>query len=133
MKNLLIIFVLAGALSACSVQNAYVYPESIQKKYVITTGDIGQAYDSLGYIQISKAGVTLFGFWDLNDATLQGMFEEVLIDEINKAGASGIINLRFHEVQYTTATRVLFSTLLFFIPLPNRVEVTGELVKLKSP
>ena len=130
MKNVLSICLLVSLLAACSSQNAYMYPEAIQKKYVITTGDTNQAYDSLGYIQVSKAGVTLFGFLDLNDARLQGIFEKVLIDEIDKAGANGIINLRFHEIQYTTATRVLFS-ILFFIPLPNTVEVTGELIKLK--
>ena len=132
MKKVINLLLLALTFSACTAQNAYIYPESIQKKYVITTGDITQPYESLGYIQLSKGGVTLFGFVDLNDADLQGMFEEVLIDEINKAGANGIINLRFHEVQYTTATRVLFASLLFFVPLPNVVEVTGELIKTKE-
>ncbi|MEE2961590.1 MAG: hypothetical protein VYA34_12675 [Myxococcota bacterium] len=119
-------------LAACSVQNAYVYPESVQKKWMITTGDVDRPYDSLGFIQLTKTGATLFGFWDVLDADLKGLFEQDLLKEIEKAGADGIINMHFHEIQYTKATRIFFAFPLFFIPLPRAVVVTGELVKFKT-
>ena len=130
MKNIILLGLILTLLSACSVQNMYAYPEDVQSKYVITTGDTDRPYESLGYIQITKTGATLFGFLDVNDADLEGMFSEALVTEIDKAGADGVINLHFHETQYTTTTRSIFAV-LFVIPLPRAVTVTAELVKFK--
>lgn len=131
-KKQLVLSFLLVTLMGCSVKNAYMYPQAIQNKYVITTGDIDEPYESLGYIQITKTGATLFGYVDVLDANLQGIFEDALLDEIEGAGADGIINLHFHETQYTPLTRALFAFPLFFVPLPNIVEISGELVKLKE-
>ena len=130
MKKIIILALILPLLTACSVQNMYAYPEDIQQRYVITTGDTDRAYDSLGYIQITKTGATLFGFWDVNDADLKGMFSDALLQEIDKAGADGVINLHFHETQYTDTMRSIFAV-LFVIPLPRAVTVTAELVKFK--
>ena len=130
MKHMILAGLCLSLLSACSVQNMYAYPEDVQNKYVITTGDTDRSYESLGYIQITKTGATLFGFWDVNDADLEGMFSEALLTEIDKAGADGVINLHFHETQYTDTTRSIFAV-LFVIPLPRSVTVTAELVKFK--
>ena len=109
MKKIIGLGLALAMLAACSVQNAYVYPENVKQKYVITTGDVDQPYDSLGYIQVTKTGATLFGFVDILDADLEGLFEQDLLDEIEKAGADGLVNMHFHETQYTDATRTLFA------------------------
>ena len=62
------------------------------------------------------------------DADLQKMFGELLISEIEKAGADGIVNLDFKETQHPTATKIFFA-IFFFIPLPTSVEITGEFVE----
>ena len=131
MKKLFCLGLLLASLAGCTVKNAHIYPQHVRDKYLITTGDIDQPYESLGLIQITKVGVTFFGFIDILDANLQGMFQEALLIELEKAGADGIINMHFHEVQHTTATRIFF-LFLPFIPLPNSVEVTGELIKFKT-
>ena len=130
MQKIIGLGLLIVLLSACSVQNVYTYPEDVQERYFITTGDTDRPYDSLGYIQVSKTGITLFGFWDINDADLKGMFEEALLEEIDKAGADGVINMHFNEIQYTDTTRTHFAAMVL-IPLPRVVTVTAELVKFK--
>ncbi len=130
MKKLFCLGLLLTSLAGCTVKNTYMYPQHVRDKYLITSGDIDQPYESLGLIQVTKVGATLFGFIDVLDANLQGMFGEALLIELEKAGADGIINLHFHETQHTTATRIAF-LFLPFIPLPNSVEVTGELIKFK--
>ena len=115
----------------CSVTNSYIIPDEIREKYVITSGDVDQPYESLGFIQITRSGMTIFGFKDLKAANLKGMFEESLVEEIDKSDADGIINLHFHEIQYNKWTRSVFAV-LFIFPLPNRVEVTGELIKFQD-
>jgi len=132
MKTIQAIFLFVMLLlCGCSVTNSYLLPEEIKERYVITTGDIDQSYESLGFIQISKKGLTVFGFKDLGAANLEGMFQETLIEEIEKAGADGIINLHFHEFQYNKLTRSIFAV-LFILPLPNSVEISGELIKIQD-
>lgn len=137
MRKLLLILgwglIIATILPACTAQNAYVYPAQVKEQYLITTGDTNRPYQSLGYLQITRKGALLFGFASVVDADLQKMFSELLLQEIRRAGADGIINLRFHETQYTTATKVLFAFPFFFVPLPTSVEITGELIKFNAP
>jgi hypothetical protein len=44
-------------------------------------------------------------------------------------GGDGIMNVRFQQTQYILPTRILFAV-LFFIPLPSEVTLSGEVVKL---
>jgi hypothetical protein len=118
---------LAGA---CTARSAYVQPGTIQDRYLITMGDTEQTYESLGYLQLTRKGADLFGFIPIVDADLQKLFGTELINEMAKRGADGIINLRFKERQWTTGERILFALPpMFLIPLPTRVELTGELIR----
>jgi hypothetical protein len=119
---------LALVAAGCTAQNAYIYPPAVQQRYLITMGDAQRPYQSMGYIQITRRGAYMAGFIPVVDADMQKMFGEILIGEIQKAGADGIINLHFYETQYTPATRAIF-VLFFFIPLPTVVEVSGELIR----
>ncbi len=115
-------------LSGCTVRNAYTFPTPVQQRYLITGGDTDRPYRSLGQLQITRKGADIVGFVPVVDADLRKMFGEILIRELQARGADGIINLRFHERQYTTATRAVFAV-LFFVPLPTEVEITGELIQ----
>src|SRR5690606_19352857 len=87
-------------------------------------------YDSLGYLQLTRKGADLFGFVSIVEADLEKLFGEELVAELARRGADGIIHVRFHERQWTTAQRVLFALPPFFLmPLPTKVELTGELVR----
>jgi hypothetical protein len=123
--------VLALALTgACSVRHAYVQAPSVQQRYLITMGDTTRPYESLGYLQMTRKGADLFGFLSIVDADLQKLFGQELIAELGARGADGIINVTFHERQWTTAERILFALPpMFLFPLPTRVELSGELIK----
>jgi len=128
MKRL--ILAMAVTVTGCSVRHAYVQPPAVQNRYLITMGDTGRPHESLGYLQLTRKGADLFGFFSIVDADLHKLFGEELIGELEKRGADGIINVTFHERQWTTAERVLFALPPFFlIPLPTRVELTGELIR----
>ena len=131
---ILLLGIVALGSSACSVSNAYVYPTTIQKRYLITTGDISVPHESLGYVQISRSGVRWCGFVTIVDADLQTMFGELLVPEIEKAHADGIINVHFDETQYTLGTKILMviPPLCPLIPLPTHVQLVGELISLKN-
>jgi hypothetical protein len=58
------------------------------------------------------------------------MFGHELLRELERRHADGIINVRFHERQWTTAERVLFALPpLFLFPVLTRVELSGELIR----
>ena len=120
-----------GLLAGCTVGNLYMYPPEIAEHYLITMGESPRPHVSKGFVQITAKGANLAGFLTVVDADLQKMFGELLIPEIEKAGADGIVNLDFKETQHPTATKVVFA-ILFFIPLPTSVEITGELVEFES-
>jgi hypothetical protein len=129
MTRLVLIAVLAT--TACgSARSAYVQPATVQNRYLITMGDTARPYESLGYLQLTRKGADLFGFISIVDADIKKLFGDELIKELEKRRADGIINLRFHERQWTTAERVLFALPpLFLFPLPTRVELSGELIR----
>ena len=129
MNRLLVIAFLAT--TACgSARSAYVQPPAVQNRYLITMGDTARPYESLGYLQLTRKGADLFGFISIVDADIKKLFGDELIKELNQRGADGIINVRFHERQWTTAERVLFALPPFFlVPLPTRVELSGELIR----
>jgi hypothetical protein len=123
-------FVTIGATACGSARSAYVQPPQVQNRYLITMGDTARPYQSLGYLQMTRKGADLFGFFSIVDADLKKMFGDELIGELHKRGADGIINVRFHERQWTTGERILFALPPFFlVPLPTQVELSGELIK----
>jgi hypothetical protein len=129
MTRLLLLAVLAT--TACgSARSAYVQPPAVQNRYLITMGDTARPYESLGYLQLTRKGADLFGFFSIVDADIKKLFGDELVRELGKRGADGIINVRFHERQWTTAERVLFALPPFFLfPLPTKVELSGELIR----
>jgi hypothetical protein len=129
-RTLSLIVCLTAALSGCTAKSAYVYPERVQERYLITMGDTDRPYESLGYLQITRKGADLFGFIPLADASLKKLFGDELIREMERRGADGIINLRFKERQWTTGQRVLFALPpMFLFPLPTKAELSGELIR----
>ena len=126
-----LLLIAAIATTACgSARSAYVQPQAVQNRYLITMGDTARPYESLGYLQLTRKGADLFGFISIVDADIKKLFGEELIKELEKRHADGIINLRFHERQWTTAERVLFALPpMFLFPLPTRVELSGELIR----
>ena len=123
------VLILGLGLCACSAGNIYLFQPEVQKRFFISEGDIQRPHQSLGFVQLTRKGAFLFGFAPVVHADLQKMFGELLIAEMEKRGADGIINMQFRETQYPLATKIIFAFPLFFIPLPTRVEVTGELIK----
>jgi hypothetical protein len=122
------------ATTACTARSAYVQPPQIQQRYLITMGDTDRPYRSLGYLQMTRKGLDLFGFLSIVDADLGKLFGDELVRELEKRGADGIINVSFKERQWTTGERVLFALPpLFLFPLPTRVELTGELIQFVEP
>ena len=118
--------------TGCTARSHYVYPTPVKDRFLITTGDIDRPYVSLGYLQLTRKGADFFGFISVVDANLEALFGRELISELERAGAHGIINVRFHERQWTTAQRIPF-VLLFFIPLPTQVELSGEMIRFQAP
>ncbi len=115
----------------CTVGNIYMYTPEIRENYLITMGESPKPYESRGFLQITAKGANLAGFFPVVEADLEKMFGDLLIREIEKAGADGIVNLDFKELQHPTAVKAIF-VVLFFIPLPTSVEITGELVKFNE-
>jgi hypothetical protein len=124
--GLLILVALAGCTS---VDVARVPSLRDTRDVFVTTGDVKGPYQSLGVVQATRRGVLLFGFADPAGTDLEGGLNETLIPEVRRLGGDGIMNLRFQQTQYTVPTRILFA-LLFFIPLPSEVTLSGEVVKL---
>jgi hypothetical protein len=124
--GLLILVALAGCTS---VDVARVPSLRDTRDVFVTTGDAKGPYQSLGVVQATRRGVLLFGFADPAGTDLEGGLNETLIPEVRRLGGDGIMNLRFQQTQYTVPTRILFA-LLFFIPLPSEVTLSGEVVKL---
>ena len=130
MKRLALIIAVTATTTACTARSAYVQSPAVQQRYLITMGDTNRPYQSLGYLQLTRKGADLFGFISIVDADIRKLFGEELIGELAARGADGIINVRFHERQWTTGERILFALPpMFLFPLPTRVELTGEMVR----
>jgi hypothetical protein len=97
----------------------------------ITSGDIGVPYQSLGLLQVTRRGARIFGFIDPVGGDLESGLYESLLPEARAVGADAVINVRFQQTQYLFQTKLLFA-LLFFVPLPSEVTVTGELVRYRA-
>ncbi|MDF1562323.1 MAG: hypothetical protein P1V51_04725 [Deltaproteobacteria bacterium] len=131
MRRHLVPIVLVSLLAGCSAVNVATLPSDRSGSTTfLSAGDIPEAYETLGVIQVRRAGVLLFGFWDVVHTDLQYGLEQVLIPEIQALGGDGAINVRFHQTQYLTVTKALFAFPFFFVPLPSDVVITAEVVKL---
>jgi hypothetical protein len=118
------------ALAGCTSVNVAQVPSIRDRRDVfVSTGDVKGPYQSLGVVQTTRRGVLLFGFGDPAGTDLEAGLRESLIPEVRRLGGDGIMNVRFQQTQYTVPTRILF-VLLFFIPLPSEVTLSGEVVKL---
>ena len=118
-------------LAACTARSSYVYPPEVSQRYLITQGGTDRPYQSVGYVQITRKGGDIFGYLPIVDADLEVMFGELLIEELQRHGADGIINVHFNERQWTTAERLpfLLIPLLWFWPVPTLVELNGEMIR----
>lgn len=124
--GLLILMALAG----CTSVNVSRVPSMGDTREVfVTTGDVKGPYQSLGVVQTTRRGVLLFGFADPVGTDVESGLYESLIPEVRRLGGDGIMNVRFQQTQYILPTRILFAV-LFFIPLPGEVTLSGEVVKL---
>lgn len=124
--GLLMLMVLTGCTS---VNVARVPSMGDRRDVFVSTGDVKGPYQSLGVVQTTRRGVLLFGFADLAGTDLEAGLRESLIPEVRRLGGDGIMNVRFQQTQYTIPTRILFA-LLFIIPLPSEVTLSGEVVRL---
>ncbi|HEX5751973.1 MAG TPA: hypothetical protein VFZ09_37475 [Archangium sp.] len=118
------------ALAGCTSVNVAQVPSIRDRRDVfVSTGDVKGPYQSLGVVQTTRRGVLLFGFADPAGTDLESGLRESLLPEVRRLGGDGIMNVRFQQTQYPVPTRILFA-LLFFIPLPSEVTLSGEVVKL---
>ncbi len=127
--------VLAAALwvalaAGCSTVNTARLPQGTAGRgdVFVTTGDIKEPYTSLGVIQVTRKAVVIFGWIDPGGTDLDDALRD-LIPEARGMGGDGVINLRFQQTQYLPWTRML-GLVLFIVPLPTEVTLTGEVVQL---
>ncbi len=125
------LFSLLVACAGCTSVEAVRLPEGRGRGTVfVTQQDHDGPYQSLGPVQVTRRGSTLVGgFVDPAGLTLEEALEDLQV-QARSAGADGVINVRYQRVLHSVPTRVLF-TLLFFIPLPGEVTITGELIRLR--
>lgn len=119
------------ALSACTVVDTVVLPSEPGKAFFVTAGDIQEPHDNLGLVQITKAGVLLFGNIDVVGTDLEAGFNDVLIPKVKEMGGDGVVRVRYHMTQYTPWARII-GAIFFFAPLPSTVTITGQVVKLRQ-
>jgi hypothetical protein len=129
--RLVVLLGVVALLSGCTAVDVAVAPSGGGRNVFVSTADVQGPYKSLGVVQATRRGVLLFGFADPAGTDLQADLEEQLLPQVRVMGGDGVINARFQQTQYTLPTRILFA-LLFFIPLPSEVTITGEVVKLEA-
>ena len=118
------------AMTGCTTVSVATLPSAGGARDVfVTTSDISSPYQSLGLVQVTRKGVLLFGFGDPAGTDLEGGLRESLLPEVRRMGGDGIINVHFHQTHYPLPTRILFAV-LFFVPLPTQVTLSGEVVRL---
>lgn len=100
------------------------------RELFVTTGDVTRPYRSLGLLQTTRKGVLVFGFLDPAGTDLRAAVSD-LVSEAHQLGGDGVINVRFDQTQYLLPTRIL-AALLFFLPLPSEVTVTGEVIRFEA-
>jgi hypothetical protein len=120
---------LAALLTGCTAVNTAQVPTARGgRDPFITSGDLREPYESLGLLQVTRKGVIIFGVIDPAGTDLNAGFQEML-PRVREMGGDGLINVRWHQTQYTALARV-FSILLLGL-LPGEVTITGEVVRLR--
>ncbi len=118
--------------SGCTVVNTVALPSTPGGKDIfVTAGDIKEPHDVLGLVQVQRSGVLLFGNLDVVGTDIEAGLKDVLIPQIREMGGDGAVRVRFNQTQYTPWARV-FGAIFFIFPLPSQVQVTAQVVKLKS-
>lgn len=112
----------------CTSVNTAALPQGRNDVYV-TTGDVREAYTSLGIVQATRKGAVAFGFWDPAATDIQSGIND-LIAEARLMNGDAVINVRFEQTQYNPAARII-GLVFFFVPLPSEVTVTGEVVRFR--
>ncbi len=122
-----------AALSACTTVDVARLPDTRARGAVLVTQqDLRGPYESIGPVQVTRRGSTLVaGLVDPAGLKLQPAIDDLVV-EARRAGADAVINVRYDRTQHSLGTRILFG-ILFFLPLPGEVTVTGELVRLRAP
>ncbi len=128
--SILLIAALFASTGCTTVNTAKIPSDRSGREIFVSAGDIPEAYDSLGVVQATRSGVRLLGFIDPAGTDIEAGIRDVLIPQIREMGGDGAINVRFHQTQYAPITQAVFAV-LFFIPLPSQVVVSGEVVKLR--
>lgn len=124
---------LLATSSGCTVVNSAVIPSDPRTDEIfLTAGDLREPHEVLGVVQATRSGVLLLGNFDVVGTDLDAGFREVLIPQIREMGGDGAVRVRFHMTQYTPVARVL-GAIFFFVPLPSRVTVSGQVVKRTGP
>jgi hypothetical protein len=123
---------LAVSLVGCTAVDTARLPSSRvgPGELFVTAADMDLPYESLGIIQGTRKGAVVFGFWDVAGTTLQAGLDETLLPQVRQMGGDGIINVKFQQTQFLAHQRIL-GLILFFIPFPSNVTITGEVVRLK--
>ncbi len=132
LRHVLVFALTAASLSTgmgCTVINTVTLPSDPRSdELFITAGDLQEPHETLGLVQATRAGVTLFGYWDVVGTDLDAGFRDALIPQIREMGGDGAVRVRFHQTQYTPVARAL-GVLFFFVPLPSQVTVTAQVIR----
>jgi hypothetical protein len=118
-------------LSGCAASTFTRLPAPDSTRPFITAEGLppGTAYDSVGLVQVTRRGVLAFGFADPAGTEVDSAVAELEL-EARKAGADGVVNARVIKQPWTLAERIT-GAILFFLPIPSEVTLTGELVRLR--
>ena len=99
--------VLLTLLAGCTVVNVASVPTaSAHREVFITSGDLQEPYESVGLLQVTRKGIRLFGAIDFAGTDLNAGFQESVL-RIREMGGDGMINVHWHQTQYTLPTQFL--------------------------
>jgi hypothetical protein len=124
---------LVTSAASCTVVNSVSLPSTPgtpEPEVFVTAGDLGAPHDVIGFVQVHRGGVLLFGNIDLIGTDLEAGFKDTLIPEVKRLGGDGVVRVRYSMTQYTPWARVL-GAIFFIVPLPSQVTITGQVVKLR--
>ncbi|MEN9799779.1 MAG: hypothetical protein RL653_3476 [Pseudomonadota bacterium] len=132
MKRIVTAVLFASAFAGCTMVNSVALPaRGTTAEPFVTAGDLAEPHEVIGLVQVTRTGVLLFGNLDVVGTDLEAGFKQALLPAIKEAGGDGAVRVRYQMTQYAPAARVI-GAILFFIPLPSSVTITGQVVKLKG-
>lgn len=123
----------AGLASGCTTVSIarLAEPKPGETSILVTTSGTDRPYQSLGLVQIYRAGFS-FGWIAIpGDIELDPVINDYLVPEARRRGADAVINLRFRETNYTPALKSIMTIppLILLPLLHTSVTLSGELVK----